>query len=208
MLDVRIESFSLHSQPKSISSTSNGILIAENNGIEIISKGEKHTIPTTFAATCICSHGNLVAVGADDGKVRVYELFNCIELKLKQELSSNRGAVTCVEFSPDGLWLIAGDDQRSIQLFDVANGFASSGKKCGFHSARVVSLAWSPDSKYFVSGSLDTNICMWDIASTPLSCVTVKNAHQDCVCSVKFLDDKTIISAGQDAFIRTWKIKQ
>lgn len=31
----------------------------------------------------------------------------------------------------------------------------------GFHTARVDCVAWSPDNKYVVSGSLDTNIIVW-----------------------------------------------
>lgn len=31
----------------------------------------------------------------------------------------------------------------------------------GFHTARVDCVAWSPDGKYVVSGSLDTNIIVW-----------------------------------------------
>ena len=30
------------------------------------------------------------------------------------------------------------------------------------HTARAMAISWSPDSKLIVSGSIDTNICIWD----------------------------------------------
>ena len=30
------------------------------------------------------------------------------------------------------------------------------------HTARCTTISWSPDSKKVVSGSIDTNICVWN----------------------------------------------
>lgn len=34
-----------------------------------------------------------------------------------------------------------------------------------FHTAKVMAIAWSPNSAYIVSGSIDTNVIVWDVAS-------------------------------------------
>ena len=31
-----------------------------------------------------------------------------------------------------------------------------------FHTARVMDIAWSPNSERIVSGSIDTNVIVWD----------------------------------------------
>lgn len=43
-------------------------------------------------------------------------------------------------------------------LFQLAHG-----KEWGFHNARVNSVAWSPDSQFVASGSLDTTIIVWSV---------------------------------------------
>lgn len=34
-----------------------------------------------------------------------------------------------------------------------------------FHTAKVMGIAWSPNSAYIVSGSIDTNVIVWNVAS-------------------------------------------
>lgn len=34
-----------------------------------------------------------------------------------------------------------------------------------FHTAKVMAIAWSPNSAYIVSGSIDTNIIVWTAAT-------------------------------------------
>lgn len=38
-------------------------------------------------------------------------------------------------------------------------------KEWGFHNARVNKVAWSPNSTLIASGSLDTTIIIWSVAS-------------------------------------------
>ena len=32
-----------------------------------------------------------------------------------------------------------------------------------YHTARVMSIGWSPNSQLLVSGGIDTNVCVWDV---------------------------------------------
>ena len=34
-----------------------------------------------------------------------------------------------------------------------------------FHTAKVMAIAWSPDSTHIVSGSIDTNLIVWNAAT-------------------------------------------
>ena len=47
-----------------------------------------------------------------------------------------------------------------------------------FHTARVLSISWSPNSKWIVSGSIDTNICVWDTEKGErIQMIKSKNSH-------------------------------
>ena len=55
-----------------------------------------------------------------------------------------------------------------------------------FHSARVASLAWTPDSLHLASGSLDTHVYIWDV-KTPSKKIAIKNAGAGGVSAVAWV---------------------
>ncbi|KAE8667208.1 mitogen-activated protein kinase 9-like [Hibiscus syriacus] len=77
-----------------------------------------------------------------------------------------------------------------------------------FHSARINCLAWSPNSTMVATGSLDTNVIIYEIAKPASNRIIVKHAHPGGVYGLVFIDDCTVASSGEDACIRVWKIVQ
>jgi len=63
-------------------------------------------------------------------------------------------------------------------------------------------MCWSPDSSNLVSGSVDKTIIVWDFANSKR--ITTQ-AHLSGVKSVYFVDSNTVISAGGDFRIKSWK---
>jgi len=78
-----------------------------------------------------------------------------------------------------------------------------------FHTARINSLSWTPDSKHVVSGSLDTDINIWSVAN-PSKRICIKNAVMGGVHTVSWLETSeskgVIAAAGADPSIRTWEV--
>ena len=94
--------------------------------------------------------------------------------------------VVAAEYSPDGTTLAIGSG-RSVLLFDSASYQVRPGcclwpsgvaitvtndpsllqqtKDLLFHTAKVMAIAWSPDSTHIVSGSIDTNLIVWNAAT-------------------------------------------
>ena len=64
-------------------------------------------------------------------------------------------------FSPDGKYL-AGRNSKSLKIWDLEQGTLL--KTLTGHTMEVISLAWSPDGQYLVSGSQDRTIKFWDLA--------------------------------------------
>lgn len=44
----------------------------------------------------------------------------------------------------------------------IISSFSQRKHSMLFHTARVMAISWSPDSKLIVSGGIDTNICVWN----------------------------------------------
>jgi ribosome assembly protein 4 len=61
-----------------------------------------------------------------------------------------------VTFSPDGRWVLSASFDKSIKLWDgVKGGFIATFRG---HVGPVFQVAWSSDSRLFVSGSKDSTL--------------------------------------------------
>ena len=73
------------------------------------------------------------------------------------------------------------------------------------HNSGVNSISFSPDGKTIVSGSWDSTIKLWDIATGEE--ITTLKRHSDRVTSVSFSPNgKTIVSGSWDNTIKLWDI--
>jgi WD40 repeat protein len=73
------------------------------------------------------------------------------------------------------------------------------------HRARINSLSFHPAGKHIVSGSLDTNVCIWSV-DNPDKRVYISNAGMGGVGTAQWIGENRVASAGADASIRTWDI--
>jgi len=76
-----------------------------------------------------------------------------------------------------------------------------------FHTARINSLAWSPNNKMVATGSIDTCVIVYEVDKPASSRITARNAHLGGVNAVAFIDDCTVASSGEDASVRLWHIE-
>ncbi len=85
-----------------------------------------------------------------------------------------------------------------VHFFSTPNYFTYSG-----HSDYVSSVAWSPDGKYIVSGSIDGRIQVWDATSG--NHIYTYAGHSDAVFDVAWSPDgKRIASASNDGSAQIW----
>ncbi|XP_034656301.1 actin-interacting protein 1 [Drosophila subobscura] len=165
------------------------------------------SLPIKYEASSIAvnSETSDVAVGGDDQKLRIYSLKDGA-LELKAELD-HLGAVTDVSYSPDLKYLVACDAHRKVVLYSVEEYKPAHNKEWGFHSARVNTVAWSPNSLLVASGSLDTTIIIWSVTN-PAKHTIIKNAHpQSQITRLVWLDNNTVISTGQDCNVKVWHVE-
>ncbi|KAI8041072.1 actin-interacting protein 1 [Drosophila gunungcola] len=165
------------------------------------------SLPIKYEASSIAINADTtdVAVGGDDQKLHIYSLKAGV-LEPKVELD-HLGAVTDVSYSPDLKYLVACDAHRKVVLYSVEEYKPAHNKEWGFHSARVNTVAWSPNSLLVASGSLDTTIIIWSVAN-PAKHTIIKNAHpQSQITRLVWLDNNTVISTGQDCNTKVWHVE-
>ncbi|KAG8700523.1 WD40 repeat-like protein, partial [Ceratobasidium sp. 395] len=113
-------SIGTNGQPKDVAVSGSTVFIASLNGV-LVSEGgkERYKLPSNSAATAIDVHGKTVAVGSEDKSVTLYE-WDGNGLKELGKLTSNKGAITAIAFSPDGTLVAAADSAGKIFLYEVA----------------------------------------------------------------------------------------
>lgn len=128
-------------------------------------------------------------------------------MTLAGELDRNLGNITALAVNPELNLIAVGDSVGKIFVYDIETKEPVI-QKWVFHSSRITSLDWSKCGGYLVSGSIDTNVYVWN-REIPFKKVAIKNAHVDAVNSVRFLNNTsglTVVSVGQDAAVRVWDV--
>ena len=105
-------------------------------------------------------------------------------------------------FSPDGVTLATGSQDRTIKLWDVAT---RTNIATLVHTHLVRSVAFSLDGKILASGSNDRAVKLWDVA-TGRDIATLEG-HTHVVNSVAFSPDGKILASGSnDRAVKLWDV--
>jgi WD40 repeat protein len=163
--------------------------------------------------------GRILASGSYDKTIKLWDVATGTELRT---LSGHTSGVESVAFSPDGKVLASGTcgkwepyyyggylcDQGEIKLWDVAKGTeirTLSGHTRTSFSAKVNSVAFSPDGKILASGSDDDTIKLWDVATGRE--IRTLSGHTWYVESVAFSPDGRILASGSwDETVKLWDV--
>jgi len=188
------------------SPTSDLAIAVTSQAIIVVKKGSKVSeLAVTFGPSCVAvsADSTEVAVGGDDRNVHIFTLQGTT-LKESTTLSKHRSALTSLAYSPDGKLLVSADANHEIFVWDRATKKVLIDEWV-HHTSRINSIAFSPDSRHVVSGGLDRVVFVWTVAE-PSKRITIKDAHHAGVTAVLFIDDNTVISAGQDCSLKTWTL--
>ena len=108
-------------------------------------------------------------------------------------LKGHSSPVYCVAFSPNGMRLASGSEDKTIKLLDSVTGkelFTLKG-----HLGSVVSVAFSPDGKRLASVSSDRTIKLWD-SGAGKELLTIKGLSRVETTVAFSPDGKRLVSAG------------
>jgi WD40 repeat protein len=114
------------------------------------------------------------------------------------------GYVSSVAWSPDSIRIASGSFDKTVQVWDAANG----GHRFVYHrhTDEVWAVAWSPDGRRIASGSADGTVRVWE-ATTGRNIFTYRghigNGHV--VTAVAWSPDgRRIASGSNDGTVQVW----
>jgi WD40 repeat protein len=106
-----------------------------------------------------------------------------------------------VSVSPDGKWLVTGEDEGAVRLWSVSPFRQVA--VLGRHKARVKSVAFSPDGATVASAGDDKMIALWDVKRRTLRARV--GTHASTVYAVAFSPDGSrIVSGEHDRTVRVY----
>jgi len=173
------------------------VLLVRNG--RIVHTKDVSYIPNAFAFS---SDESEVAVGGDDKKIHVYKLQG-ESLGAETVLEGHLDTPTAIDYSPDGKYMASADKNRQVFVWQNHELLI---RDWVYHTASVGGIKWSPNSKFLASGALDTKVIVWSI-DDPKTRLTIDAAHHGGINAVDWIGDDTVISVGQDAAVRTWKVQ-
>lgn len=138
-----------------------------------------------------------------DGSVRIWSV---LDRSLRCSLTNDRKhSVTklwCVAWSADGRLLAAGARDKTLRLWDAADGFRL--RHLEGHTNDVSSVAFDPKSTCIASGSCDGTVRLWALST---GAELWHSTELDCeVRCVSFSPDGARIASGSaDNQLRVWR---
>jgi len=195
----------LGSQPNGIDGVDDIVVVSAHDSVVVFDQQNvTHKLPVKFEPSCIAISPNKteVAVGSKtDNNIHVFTLGQG-KLTEKYIIEDHRGNVSALAYSPCGRYLAAGDGNREVKVFEHQKCIVAGWV---FHTSKIMSIAWSPDSNYVVSGSIDSGVIIWYVHDNNKR-ITLKLAHPGGVRGVLFTDNNTVVSVGEDCAMKSWAL--
>ena len=148
---------------------------------------------------------NELAVGYSDHHIRVFDLSDG---QLKQAWKAHEQSVFCLNYSPDGRWLLSGGRDAHLKVWNPHAGYAEA-QSIVAHMYTINHVSYRPDGRYFATCSKDKSVKVWDAAEFRLLKVIDKARHAGHGTSVNRLhwaDGQTLVSVSDDRTVSVWEI--
>jgi len=115
------------------------------------------------AFLCVGLGGVDKLTGERERKDGAFCVLDTETLCMVHEARDSKQPISCIAFSPDGITLACGSEDRILYLYN-AKDFASTAK-CRGHRGRLMQLDWSYDSKFLQSTDDVGELLYWDADS-------------------------------------------
>jgi eukaryotic-like serine/threonine-protein kinase len=143
--------------------------------------------------------GTRLGLGWSDGKVSLWDNGSGRETLT---LDGPPAAITCLGFSPDGRWMAAASYEKTLRIWNALTG-QEVHRLTVDHPARVLEVAFSPDSTRLAAGTWD-GLMVWDV-KTGRELFKFQGGPEDHVRAVAFSpDNQSLASGGSGRVIRMW----
>lgn len=207
-------SASLTGQPKKIIKLADStfVILFESKLEAYSSKLEKIAdveLPFTSSDIDFDENNILYLTNLKDNRLEIYS-YSGEKFAPVKSYPSLRAVPVLIRVSPNGKYAAVSDSFGKYTLYNIEDGSVVT-TRWAFHSSKVLDAAWTPDSKFIVSGGLDTGILIYSVAR-PAKVLKFLLAHQTGVSGLKWssYDEEkksaTIVSTGLDGVVKLWVV--
>lgn len=161
----------------------------------LILQGQKHEV--TFL--CPSPDGVHVAVGYEDGAVRIFSLLNG---ESNVSFNGHKSAVTVIHYDTLGARLVTGSKDTDVIVWDIIN-------ECGLYRLKghkdVITQALLLKKNLLVTSSKDSFVKWWDLDTQ--HCFKTLVGHRSEVWGMVLLNrEKRLLTGSADSELRAWDI--
>jgi WD40 repeat protein len=179
-------------------------LVAENPGDSAIVFEQDSAIRTL----ALSADGQWLATGTAGGKVWLYQWSGEDGFSESLILQEETNPINIVAFSPDSTWLAAANEGGTIGLWRITTAGLEKFSLSG-HEGDVTALAFSKNSRYFVTGGHDATILFWSLLDGKPSQEPVRlQRHTSHINALSFSpDERWLASSSWGKAIRVWYVE-
>jgi len=163
-------------------------------GERVISVGSEYDI---VLAADLSPDQARVALGGPDRLIKIYATRDG---DLEHKIKKHTDWITALAFSPNGEFLVSGDRNGSVSLWDPDNGqelFTTAG-----HKGAITAAAWRGDSKVVATSSEDGSVKLWETSEGKQAKTWV--AHAAGALGVAYAQDGQLVTAGREGTLIVW----
>ena len=148
-----------------------------------------------------------IAVGASDGKIYLVDAEGFLPI---DSAPAHPPSVFALAFSTDGEYLFSGGRDASLSRWCLTGGNLRHEQSVAAHLMTVNALAVHPSGDYLATASRDKTVKLWrthDLQLLKVLDVIRDRGHVNSVNTLCWLDDQTLITAGDDRRVLEWKVE-
>jgi len=147
--------------------------------------------------------GKFLASGGNDGSIIIWDVATRQQIRrLKNHYSS--ATIYTLAFSPTDKILAAGDGTGAITLYNTETWQKIPTILRG-HGSSVLSVKFSGDGKYLVSGGTDGKVIIWTVADRTPSKTFMEPTSWVWDVAIS-QDNSTVAAVGRDAIVHLWDL--
>lgn len=146
-----------------------------------------------------------IACGSSSGHVY---LTNRHGFSLEDTAPAHAPSTFALAFTPDGEYLFSGGRDASLCRWQVINGTLNPEQSVSAHLMTVNALAVNPNGELLATASRDKTVKLWrtyDLKLLKVLDVVRDKGHVNSVNTLLWLDEETLVTAGDDRRILEWK---
>ncbi len=153
---------------------------------------------TAVHAIAFSADGRLLATGAEDRRIKVWNLDG---ESPPRELAGHGGSVGALAFHPGRPWLASGGMDDTIRIWDVVSGTTVATLRG--HERWITALAFDPGGGPLASASADRTVRLWDPA-TGRELGRMRRAEDWALCLAFSPDGRRLAAGAADHRVRIW----